>query len=186
MSSQTLSNPAPAPTLLMPVPLPRSGRPRVDIIDFGVPIERPHRREPAMRALPLTQMPPFAPPPPLRLVPPPMVRRANAATSVRAFDASPLKLTRRGRVALVFVAFLFMLLGFSLGNDVSLASPAPATPVIPVGAHTIVVQPGDTLWAIASNIAPKADPRVTVQRIISLNKLPNAELAAGELLALPS
>jgi LysM repeat protein len=58
--------------------------------------------------------------------------------------------------------------------------------VIPVGAHTMVVQPGDTLWAIARSVAPKADPRVTVQRIINLNKLPNAELAAGELLALPS
>ena len=182
MSSQTLSNPAPAPTALMPtrlmpVPPSRAARPRVDIIDFGLPIQRP---------LPITQVPAFAPPPPLRLVPPPVARRANVTTRVRPFDESPLKLTRRGRVALVFVAFLFMLLGFSLGNDVSLASPAPSTPVIPAGAHTMVVQPGDTLWAIASTIAPKADPRVTVQRIISLNKLPNAELAAGELLALPS
>ena len=50
----------------------------------------------------------------------------------------------------------------------------------------MVVQPGDTLWAIARNVAPNTDPRITVDRIITLNKLPNAELAAGELLALPS
>lgn len=167
MSSQTLISPALVP------------RPRVDIIDFGLPIER---------RLPITQVPAFAPSAPLRLVPQPGARRASvvAATRARAFEPSPLKLTRRGRLALVGVAFLFMVLGFSLGNDVSLASPAPATPVIPVGAHTMVVQPGDTLWAIARSVAPKADPRVTVERIISLNKLPNAELAAGELLALPS
>ena len=167
MSSQTLINP-----VLVP-------RPRVDIIDFGLPIER---------RLPMTRVPAFAPPAPLRLVPQPAARRASvaASTSPQASESSALKLTRRGRLALVGVAFLFMVLGFSLGNDVSLASPAPSTPVIPVGAHTVVVQPGDSLWAIARSVAPKADPRVTVERIISLNKLPNAELAAGELLALPS
>ena len=179
MSSQTLNKPALAPTSLLPVPLPRAARPRVDIIDFGLPIER---------RLPMTRVPAFAPPAPLRLVPQQGARPARATATPRpqAFDSSPLKLTRRGRLALAGVAFLFMLLGFSVGNDVSLASPAPATPVIPVGAHTMVVQPGDTLWAIARSVAPKADPRVTVERIISLNKLPNAELAAGELLALPS
>jgi len=179
MSSQTLSKPALAPTSLLPAPLPRAARPRIDIIDFGLPIER---------RLPMTRVPAFAPPAPLRLVPKPTVRPGSVTSSTRAsaFDSSPLKLTRRGRLALVGVAFLFMVLGFSLGNDVSLASPTPSTPVIPVGAHTMVVQPGDTLWAIARSVAPKADPRVTVERIISLNKLPNAELAAGELLALPS
>ncbi len=179
MSSQTLNKPALAATSLLPAPLPRVARPRVDIIDFGLPIER---------RLPITRVPAFAPPAPLRLVPQQGARPAigTAATRAPAFDSSPMKLTRRGRLALVGVAFLFMLLGFSVGNDVSLASPAPATPVIPVGAHTMVVQPGDTLWAIARSVAPKADPRVTVERIISLNKLPNAELAAGELLALPS
>src|SRR5207237_8797805 len=109
-----------------------------------------------------------------------------ASRRVRAGESSALKLTRRGRLAVVGIAFFVMLLGFSIGNDVSLASPAPSTPVIPAGAHTVVVQPGDTLWAIARNVAPKTDPRVTVQRIMTLNKLPNAELAAGELLALPS
>lgn len=179
MSSQTLISPALAPAALTPAPLPRAARPRVDIIDFGLPVER---------RLPITRVPAFAPPSPLRLVPQPGGRRASAAATTRsqAFESSRLKLTRRGRLALVGVAFLVMVLGFSIGNDVSLASPAPATPVIPVGAHTMVVQPGDTLWAIARSVAPKADPRVTVERIISLNKLPNAELAAGELLALPS
>ena len=187
MSTQTLS-PALAPA--SPTRFQRTAAPRVDIIDFGLPDLRmptatPRRVGPVPQTLPMTQVPAFAPPSSLRLVPqaPPSV---GVSRRVRAVEPSALKLTRRGRLVLVGVAFFVMVLGFSLGNDVSLASPAPSTPVIPAGAHTVVVQPGDTLWAIARNVAPKTDPRVTVQRIITLNKLPNAELAAGELLALPS
>ena len=84
---------------------------------------------------------------------------------------------------LLFAAILLMLFGFSIGKSVSFAStvPTPAT-----GSQTVVVQPGETLWAIATQVAPKTDPRVTVQRIIALNGLRNADVLAGQQLALPS
>jgi LysM repeat protein len=61
------------------------------------------------------------------------------------------------------------------------AAPAPAG-----SAPTLTVQPGDTLWAIASRVAPKADPRVVVQQIIDRNRLAGASVQAGQVLVLPS
>jgi LysM repeat protein len=100
---------------------------------------------------------------------------------------SHLRLTRRGRVVLLgllaAVTLAVMLAVLSLGRVSSLA----ATGVSPPVSHgTVVVQPGDTLWSIASRIAPNADPRVLVQRIIDLNALRTAVLQPGEELALPS
>jgi hypothetical protein len=98
-----------------------------------------------------------------------------------------LRLTRRGRLALICVAALCLLFGFSIGNLVSFGSSAPSYPTTPsVGAPTVVVQPGQTLWGIATQVAPKADPRATVQRIIDLNHLAGTNLQVGESLTLPS
>ena len=36
-------------------------------------------------------------------------------------------------------------------------------------AATVVVQPGDTLWSIAADVAPDADVRITVDQLIALN-----------------
>ncbi|MFM9786023.1 LysM peptidoglycan-binding domain-containing protein, partial [Streptomyces scabiei] len=49
----------------------------------------------------------------------------------------------------------------------------------------VTVMPGDTLWSIAGEIAPDADPRDVVDEIIRLNALPSGAVAAGERLALP-
>jgi len=80
-----------------------------------------------------------------------------------------------------------MLFGFSIGNVVSFDSSAPSYPTTPpAGAPTVVVQPGQTLWGIATQVAPHADPRATVQRIIDLNHLAGTNLQVGESLTLPS
>jgi LysM repeat protein len=55
--------------------------------------------------------------------------------------------------------------------------------IVRVGAN---VQPGQTLWGIATQAAPHADPRATVQRIIDLNHLAGTNLQVGESLTLPS
>jgi nucleoid-associated protein YgaU len=49
-----------------------------------------------------------------------------------------------------------------------------------------VVQPGDTLWAIAQRVDPAADPRPMVDRIMRLNGLQGAEVEVGRVLLLPS
>lgn len=93
-------------------------------------------------------------------------------------------LTARGRLAAVLVLVLLLLAAFSLGRTVaegSTTAPAPAPQV-----EEVVVQPGDTLWAIAQRVAPGQDPRPVIDRIRELNALPSAELQAGQQLLLPS
>jgi hypothetical protein len=127
---------------------------------------------------------PFPRATPLRLVGPPARARATATAIA---EPRPIRLTRRGKLVLVGLAAMFTLLGFSLGGGASLASttPGPGLGQLP-RSSSIVVQPGDTLWGIASRVAPRADPRATVQRLVDLNALPSVDLQAGQVLALPS
>lgn len=48
-----------------------------------------------------------------------------------------------------------------------------------------VVAPGDTLWALAQQVAPGADPRETVDRIMRLNGLQGVDVQVGTVLLLP-
>jgi LysM repeat protein len=50
---------------------------------------------------------------------------------------------------------------------------------------SVVVQPGDTLWSIASPVAGSGDVRATVAEIRRLNGLSSARLVPGQTLQLP-
>ena len=52
-------------------------------------------------------------------------------------------------------------------------------------ATTVVVQPGDTLWAIASEHYPGDDVRVRVQDIEAANGLHGPQIEVGQSLKLP-
>jgi nucleoid-associated protein YgaU len=52
-------------------------------------------------------------------------------------------------------------------------------------AATVVVQPGDTLWAIAAERYPGDDTRARVDQIERLNGLQSPVIEAGETLRLP-
>ncbi len=53
------------------------------------------------------------------------------------------------------------------------------------GLHKIVVQPGQTLWSIASRAEPSADPRTVIQEIMTANALAGPTVTAGQLLWVP-
>ena len=48
------------------------------------------------------------------------------------------------------------------------------------------VHQGDTLWSIASAMAPNQDPRDYVAELVSLNQLQSASLVPGQDLVLPN
>jgi hypothetical protein len=48
------------------------------------------------------------------------------------------------------------------------------------------VQPGESLWAVATRIAPHQDPRLVVADIESLNDLTTAWVTPGQQLVLPT
>jgi hypothetical protein len=103
--------------------------------------------------------------------------------SARSQEVPQLRLTRRGRwvvvVAVLALAFTALIL---------LGAPAASTgQVRHVPAHTVVVQPGQTLWDIALAVAPKSDPRDEIAKIVDLNSLPDAgAIRAGQPLDIPA
>ncbi len=91
-----------------------------------------------------------------------------------------IRLTRRGR--LVLLALLLLLAG-AVGVLVAASTGEAAAP--PGPAPTVVVQPGDTLWSIATHYAPGPDPFGTIERIRQLNDLDGYTVHAGQRLVLP-
>ena len=52
-------------------------------------------------------------------------------------------------------------------------------------APTVVVEPDDTLWSIASRTSPDRDPRAVIAEIRKLNRLDDRYIHPGETLTLP-
>jgi LysM domain len=92
------------------------------------------------------------------------------------------RLTRRGRLAVVAGVLGLMVVGFSATGHV--ASQAASSAGVQ-HARTVTVQPGETLWAVAERIAPHADPRLVVDRIAQINHLAGAQVVAGQQLVVP-
>jgi LysM repeat protein len=82
---------------------------------------------------------------------------------------------------LVLVVAALVVVAFSIGR----ASPSATSHSGAAQLRTVVVQPGDTLWAIATRSSPGADPRQTVQRIVDLNGLRGTSVVPGQQLRLP-
>jgi LysM repeat protein len=93
----------------------------------------------------------------------------------------PLRSSRRlpvrhlGRWAVVLVAAACISVGLS---KVALGDAGAVQSVV-------VVQPGDTLWGIATARYPGEDVRVRVDEIERLNGLASPQIEAGETLRLP-
>ncbi|WP_165959029.1 LysM domain-containing protein [Actinomadura sp. KC345] len=103
-------------------------------------------------------------------------------------DRSPIRLTRRGRAVVILFAATITLVALWLtvgpgalagGEESHRGDAAPA--------RTVVVEPGDTLWEIAADAEPGADPRRIVQRIIDLNGMGgDPTVRPGQELRLPA
>jgi nucleoid-associated protein YgaU len=100
--------------------------------------------------------------------------------------ASPLRLTRRGRIVVAVMA-AFLVAGLSLavagaaqatGHFTSSRSGSP-------NLTRVVVRPGQTLWSVAQTADPNADPRQIIQQIAQLNALTSETLAVGQRLWVP-
>ncbi len=99
-----------------------------------------------------------------------------------------LRLTRRGRIVFTTLAALPVLVGVALGvlNGGQASAGDASRAGAPVHFETVTVQPGETLWQIAEQTAPNADPREFVQDVASLNALGDSTLQAGEQIAIPA
>jgi predicted Zn-dependent protease len=92
------------------------------------------------------------------------------------------RLTRRGRVVVVFATLMLLVIaGFTLGRASSQAAGPSAHRPLP----TVTVAPGETLWQIAARVDPGADRRALVDQIEALNHLHDGRVVAGQQLRLP-
>jgi hypothetical protein len=98
-----------------------------------------------------------------------------------------LRLTARGRRVVAFLVALPVIVALALaviGGGAALASGTASAP-----GHSfaeITVMSGETLWSIAEDIAPEADPRDVVTQISRLNALEGGSVAAGQRIAIPT
>ena len=93
----------------------------------------------------------------------------------------PLRLTRRGRA----VVLGFFILMASLASAVLLATASRASDPETGPPPTVVVQPHDTLWSIATRTSPRRDPYAAVAEIQRLNGLDGYVVQPGDTLVLP-
>jgi hypothetical protein len=119
----------------------------------------------------------------LRLVRP---GEPGAVRASRVGAEPPLRLTRRGRAVLRGLVVL-ALVGLMTTAALLMAHRADAAdapgPTVVVQHH--VVLPGETLWGIATELAPGADPRDTIASIVEFNALESSAVHAGQDLAIP-
>lgn len=96
-----------------------------------------------------------------------------------------LRLTARGRrvlAALAAVPVAAAIALAALGGGSAIATDSAGAPA---GSFAeITVMPGDSLWSIAQEVAPAADPRDVVDAIARLNALESSSVAAGQRLAI--
>lgn len=109
-----------------------------------------------------------------------------AATAPHPSRPSALRLTRRGRVVLLVALVGLILAAFSLGRVGSQAAPRGAEGAERAGLAETVVQPGESLWAVAKRVAPGHDPRAVIDQIADLNDLDSSAVQAGQLLVVPA
>ena len=128
----------------------------------------------------------FAPTAPVRVLPDSGVEPRQIASVTVLYaprepaGAAPLRLTRRG-VAVLTVAVLALGVGLIWLGRLS----APQGGAAPPAPRTVTVQPGDTLWSIASRVAPEGDPRAEVAALERRNHLRSVDLVPGQLLHVP-
>jgi hypothetical protein len=108
-------------------------------------------------------------------------RRAEVRTIADRLGLAGLRLTRRGRVVLVLLAMLLVAPMATWGATAVASSPGEPTEV-----RVHAVQPGETLWGFARDVAePGEDVRHAVARLQELNEMSSGTVRVGELLLLP-
>ena len=96
---------------------------------------------------------------------------------------APVRLTVRGRAVIimaVLVALLLIAVGWVATSAIASDSASNASTT------EWVVQPGESLWQIAEEATPTADPRDTVFVIMELNGLDSSTVTAGQTLRIPA
>jgi LysM domain len=115
-------------------------------------------------------------------------RGSSAPRPAPVTAPAPLRLTRRGRLVVAAILLLLATIAITVAS-MTISGAQAANHGRPgggyAGMHQIVVQPGQTLWSIAAQAEPSADPRQVVAQIMTANSMASSAVQAGELLWVP-
>jgi hypothetical protein len=125
-------------------------------------------------------------------VTPHSAEKSQKVAASQQIDPGPLRLTRRGRVVLTgLTALLVTAAMVALGIGTGTAQAANSAPSragaerYRAGMERYTVSPGESLWSVAENADPDADPRDIILEVIGLNKLTGTTIYPGEQLWVP-
>jgi LysM repeat protein len=88
----------------------------------------------------------------------------------------------------MFVLALLITVSSAIFGHIS-ASQASSAHTPAVATSVVIVQPGQTMWGLAAQVAPNDDPRDTIERIAQLNSLTGAQSSTvypGQRLVVPA
>ncbi len=131
--------------------------------------------------------------PRLRVVPSPAEpkpARIVAPASGRPAKRTPIRLTRRGRIVVGAAVAIGAAAAASL-IWLAVAGQAQASihagPRVPLrgSVQRVTVEPGDSLWSIATRTDPDADPQAVIPQIVELNSLRSTGVQVGQVLWVP-
>ncbi|WP_067435645.1 LysM peptidoglycan-binding domain-containing protein [Nocardioides jensenii] len=97
-------------------------------------------------------------------------------------SAGQVRLTRRGRLAVFVAAMLVVLAAAFLFGASSMATNHAG---VDQPTRAVTVEAGDTLWAIAADLAEDGEVREMVHTIKELNALDSSMLVAGQEIYVP-
>jgi len=110
---------------------------------------------------------------------------STAVIGTHAVLASPrLRLTARGRVVLflvVAIPVVIAAIALVLGGGSAVATGEAGNDF-----SYVTVEGGQSLWQLATELAPSADPREVVSDITHLNQLSSSDVHPGQRLAIPA
>lgn len=110
----------------------------------------------------------------------------SSAAVLPARPATKLRLTARGRRVVLAVAAVPLAAGIAFAALSGGSAMASGEQSSSATFATVTVMPGDTLWSIAEEMAPGADPREVIGDITRLNLLRGGSLQIGQELAIPA
>jgi hypothetical protein len=119
-----------------------------------------------------------------------VVRPASVPSRVPVQRVRRTRLTRRGR-RVVWASAILLLVAVLTPVLLALASGAQAADhgvppsAVRASMRQVVVKPGQSLWSIALNAEPQADPRAVIQQIMEFNALGGQVVVPGESLWVP-
>lgn len=97
---------------------------------------------------------------------------------------TPAQVRLRRTVAFLILATAALVAVFVLGRTSVHAAPPVAGETTPTSV-VYTVAPGDSLWSIATHVAPKTDPRSTIHLIREINGLSSGAVQVGQKLTIP-